>query len=189
MGIKNRQLKRGGLGAAEGPQWGFRGQRPRWGSGGEAPWSWSWSFLTKIRRKNCIRQPCIFQFCQFLTWCKTITFLFERTVLFWGADIFFSQRKSADPRPIPMPGITIPWPLCTSFGCSNRSLPPPPYKKKDLVSTFSYFDITFGILSNGDHLSQNLTKALNRSRDKNWVRGSARLIQTLTDCSGKSLTV
>ena len=42
----------------------------KWGSGGKAPWS----FLTKIRRKNCIKQPCIFQFCQFLTWCKTITF-------------------------------------------------------------------------------------------------------------------
>ena len=30
--------------------------------------------LTRIRRKNCIKQPCIFQFCQFLTWCKTTTF-------------------------------------------------------------------------------------------------------------------
>ena len=69
----------------------------KWGPGGL-----SWSFLTEIRHKNCIKQPCIFQFCQFLTWCKTITFQFERTILFFGADIFF-QRKSADPRPIPMP--------------------------------------------------------------------------------------
>ena len=65
MGIKNGKVswKVGGLGAAEGSQW---------GSGGKAPWSWS--FLTKIRRKTCIKQPCIFQLCQFLTWCKTITF-------------------------------------------------------------------------------------------------------------------
>ena len=42
------------------------------GAWSEAPWNWS--FLTKLRRKNCLKQPCIFQFCQFLTWCKTITF-------------------------------------------------------------------------------------------------------------------
>ena len=57
-------------GLQKAPSGGSRGQRPRWRSGGEAPWS----FLTKIRRQNCIKQPCIFQFCQFLTWCKTITF-------------------------------------------------------------------------------------------------------------------
>ena len=68
MGIKNGKVswKVG----AWGLQWGSRGQRPRWGSGVEAPWN----FLTKIRRKNCINQPGIFQFCQFWTWCKIITF-------------------------------------------------------------------------------------------------------------------
>ena len=78
----------------------------KWGSGGRRRLlvrGRSWSFLTKIRRKNCIKQPCIFQFCQFSTWCKTITFWFERTVLCFGADIFLFQRKSADPQPIPMP--------------------------------------------------------------------------------------
>ena len=65
------------------------------------------NFLTKIKRKNCIKQPCIFQFCQFLTWCKTITFWFERTVLCFGADIFLFQRKSADLLPIPMPDVYI----------------------------------------------------------------------------------
>ena len=69
----------------------------KWGSGGcRRPLvgvrGRSWSFLTKIRRKNCIKQPCIFQF---LTWCKTITFWFERTVLCFGADTFLFQRKSA----------------------------------------------------------------------------------------------
>ena len=57
----------------------------------------AWSFSTKIRRKNCIKQPCIFQFCQFLTWCKTITFSFERTFFGWGgrgggAHTFFSPN-------------------------------------------------------------------------------------------------
>ena len=55
-----------------------------------------WSFLTKIRRKNCITQPCIFEFCQFITWCKTITFWFERTVWCFGVDIFLFQWKSVD---------------------------------------------------------------------------------------------
>ena len=44
---------------------------------GKVSWkvgAWSWSFLTRIRCKNRIKQPCIFQFCQFLTRCKTITF-------------------------------------------------------------------------------------------------------------------
>ena len=68
MGIKNGKVS-WKVGAFCGLQWGSRGQCPRWGSGGEA----AWSFLRKIRRKNCIKQPCIFQFCQFLTWCKTIT--------------------------------------------------------------------------------------------------------------------
>ena len=44
----------------------------KWGPGGR--WSLSRSFLTEIRCKNCTKQPCIFQFCQFLTWCKSITF-------------------------------------------------------------------------------------------------------------------
>ena len=35
MGIKNGKVS-WKVGAAEGPQWGSRGQRPRWGSGGEA---------------------------------------------------------------------------------------------------------------------------------------------------------
>ena len=77
----------------------------KWGSGGRrrplvGVRGRSWSFVTKIRRKNCIKQPCIFQFCQFLTWCKTITFWFERTVLFLGRTFFFS---SGNQRPIPMP--------------------------------------------------------------------------------------
>ena len=80
----------------------------KWGSGGRrrplvGVRGWSWSFLTKIRRKNRIKQPCIFQFCQFLTWCKTITFWFERTILCFGVDTFLFQRKSADPQPIPTP--------------------------------------------------------------------------------------
>ena len=58
---------------------------------GKVSWkAGAWSFLTKIRRKNCIKQPCIFQFCQFWTWCKTITFKFERTFYFLGWTFFFN---------------------------------------------------------------------------------------------------
>ena len=61
-----KSAEKWGPGAAEGPQWGVQGQRPQWGvRGGGVPWSWN--FLTKIRCKNCIKQPCIFQFLTWLT--------------------------------------------------------------------------------------------------------------------------
>ena len=74
---KVRSLAGSGMGIKNGKvSWKVGGWAPQkalsGGPGGNAPWSWR--FSTKIRRKNCIKQPCIFQFCQFLTWCKTITF-------------------------------------------------------------------------------------------------------------------